>query len=407
MAGTTVTFPNAEGHTLTGILDLPGGTPRASALFAHCFTCSKDIKAASRIASALTAQGIAVLRFDFTGLGQSGGDFADSNFSTNISDLLDAAQWLADEVGGPDLLVGHSLGGTAVLAAASEIPSSVAVATIGSPSAPAHLRHMLSDSEETILKGGEAVVQLGGRPFTLRRQFVEDLDRHDIPSTVGQLRKPLMIFHAPLDDIVEVENASELFLAAKHPKSFVSLDDADHLLSRERDARYVGEVLSAWASRYLPGTETSTGDALGDPGVTVATTPAGGFRTDIVAAGHALTADEPASVGGSNLGPSPYDLLSAALASCTTMTLQMYARLKKIDLKSVSVAVRHNKVHAADCEDCETREGKVDEFQRDLTLTGEIDEATRQRLVEIADKCPVHRTLHSEVKVRTRLLDDA
>jgi len=406
MTGQSVTFRSSNGHDLTGILDRPADAARATALFAHCFTCSKDLKAASRIAGALTDAGIAVLRFDFTGLGQSGGDFADSSFSTNISDVVDAANWLAGELGGPEILVGHSLGGTAVLAAAGEIPGAAAVATIGSPSAPAHLRHMLGESEDRIREAGEAEVDLGGRPFKLRRQFVDDLDRHDIRTTVGKLRKPLMIFHAPLDDIVEIDNASELFLAAKHPKSFVSLDQADHLLSREKDARYVGEVLAAWAGRYLPSAGDPAIDEEHDTAVTVATTPAGTFRTDIVAAGHALVADEPESVGGTNLGPSPYDLLGAALASCTTMTLQLYARHKKLDLESVSVAVRHDKLHASDCEDCETREGKLDEFRRELTLVGDLDDATRQRMLEIADKCPVHRSLHGEVKVRTALADD-
>lgn len=402
MAGTSVSFDNSAGVTLKGILDRPSGEPRASALFAHCFTCSKDVKAASRIARALTDAGISVLRFDFTGLGQSGGEFADSNFTTNISDLVDAAGWLTAEVGGPEILIGHSLGGTAILAAAGEIPSSRVIATIGSPASPAHLRHMLGESEDAIREAGEAEVDLGGRPFTIRKQFVEDLDRHDMPETIAGLRKPLIIFHAPLDRIVGIDNASELFVAAKHPKSFVSLDDADHLLSREQDALYVGKVLAAWAGRYLPEKKTVATESL-EPDDTVATTEAGGFRTDIVSAGHTLIADEPASVGGSNLGPSPYDLLSAALASCTTMTLQMYAKHKKIDLASARVRVRHNKIHAEDCEDCESANGKIDEFLREISLEGDLDRSQKERMLEIADKCPVHRTLHAEVKVRTTL----
>lgn len=403
MAGTPVSFENRDGVTLTGILDRPPGDPRATALFAHCFTCSKDLKAANRIARALTDAGIAVLRFDFTGLGQSGGEFADSNFSTNISDLVDAAAWLSDELGGPELLVGHSLGGTAVLAAAADIPGSKVVATIGSPAEPAHLHHMLHGDEERIRSEGEAKVDLGGRPFTIKQQFVEDLDRHDMKATIGALRKPLIVFHAPLDAIVEIENASDIFLAAKHPKSFVSLDKADHLLTREQDAAYVGQVLAAWAGRYLgsAGKDTMTPDS----DVTVATTGAKGFRTEIVAAGHALVADEPASVGGDNTGPTPYDLLSAALASCTTMTLQMYARHKKIDLEQARVSIRHSKIHAEDCADCESTDGKIDEFERELELIGDLTDAQRERMLEIADRCPVHKTLHGEVKVRTRLVD--
>jgi putative redox protein len=403
MPGTPVTFENADGHTLRGILDRPGGDTRATALFAHCFTCSKDFKASNRIAKSLTEAGIAVLRFDFTGLGQSAGEFADSSFSTNISDVIVAAGWLHDEVGGPDLLIGHSLGGTAILAAAAEIPAARAIATIGSPSSPGHVRHMLRGQEERIREQGEAEVNLGGRPFRIRRQFVDDLDKHDIAEDVAALRRPLMVLHAPLDAIVEIENASELFLAAKHPKSFVSLDDADHLLTRLADAAYVGRVLAAWASRYLAAAP-ATGP-VADAGKSTATTPAGGFRTDIVSAGHRLIADEPASAGGTNLGQSPYDLLGAALASCTSMTLQMYARHKKVALDSVTVSVSHSKVHADDCADCESTEGKIDEFVREIALEGDLDEATRRRMLEIADRCPVHRTLHGEVKVRSSLAE--
>ncbi|MEM9209431.1 MAG: bifunctional alpha/beta hydrolase/OsmC family protein, partial [Pseudomonadota bacterium] len=400
MPGQPVQFENSSGHTLTGLLDRPSVPHRATALFAHCFTCSKDLKAVSRIARALTDAGIAVLRFDFTGLGESGGDFADSSFSTNISDVVDAAGWLQDNLGGPDVLIGHSLGGTAMLAAAGEISSAKAVATIGSPAIPAHLRHLLGSNEAVIRNSGEAEVTLGGRPFLLRRQFVEDLDAHDMTARIANLRKALMVMHAPLDTNVEIENAADIYSLAKHPKSFVSLDDADHLLTRERDARYVGSVLAAWATRYLEDNESDDGPEP-DVDVVSATTRAGGFRTDIVAAGHRLTADEPLSVGGTNLGPSPYDLLSAALAACTTMTLQMYARHKKLPLDTATVRVRHGRIHATDCGDCEATTGKVDEFQRDVIIEGDLTDAQRRRMLEIADRCPVHRTLHSEVKVRS------
>ena len=403
MPNLNVTFPNTRGETLAGILNMPASKPLAYALFAHCFTCSKDIKAAANIARALNAEGIAVLRFDFTGLGQSEGAFADTNFSSNVSDLLAAVDFLESQHEAPTLLVGHSLGGTAVLQAAPQVPSAVAVATIGSPFDPAHVLHLFAGSEDALQEHGEAEVNLGGRPFLMKRQFVDDLGEQSLKDTVGSLRKALLVMHAPLDNIVEIDNASELFRAAKHPKSFISLDNADHLLSRATDSRYVGHVLAAWASRYLPATEIAEPVSAAN-GTVVARTLSSGFRTDIRAGGHALVADEPLSVGGNNLGPTPYDLLSAALAACTSMTLQMYARHKKLPLESATVSVVHDKVHAEDCEDCESGAGKIDEFRRSITLVGELDQEQRARMLEIADRCPVHRTLHGEIKVRSELV---
>lgn len=394
-------FYNRDGQALSGLLDLPDGPPAAYALFAHCFTCSKNLKAAGNIASSLTDAGIAVLRFDFTGLGQSEGEFADTSFSSNVGDLLAAAAFLADEHEAPQILVGHSLGGTAVLQAASEIPSAVAVATIGSPAEPAHVRHLLAGSEAELREHGEAEVDLGGRPFRIKSQFLDDLGRHDLPSSVGGLRSALLFMHAPLDDIVGIDNAAALFAAAKHPKSFITLDDADHLLSRQRDSHYAGRVLAAWASRYL---ETTQEDELSArDGEVVARTFVDGFWTDVRAGRHALVADEPASVGGTELGPTPYDLLSAALATCSSMTLRMYANHKGLDLESVTVRVEHDKIHAQDCEDCESGAGKIDEFRRRVELLGDLTDEQRQRMLEIADRCPVHRTLHGEIKVRSEL----
>jgi len=397
-----VSFTNSEGHALSGLLDKPVGPTRAHALFAHCFTCSKNLKAASNISRSLTAAGIAVLRFDFTGLGQSEGDFAETNFSINVGDLISAARYLEKEHAAPAILLGHSLGGTAVLKAAADIPSALAVATIGSPSAPVHVKHLLADAHQEIEERGEALVDLGGRPFTVRRQFLEDLEQHDLPACVSGLRKALLVMHAPLDDTVNIACASELFQYAKHPKSFLSLDKADHLLSGEEDSRYAGRALAAWASRYLPAEEDHPTGAADE---VLATTELDSFRTEMSVASFPMIADEPKSYGGTNLGPTPYDLLSAALASCTTMTLRMYARHKKLDLKSASVRVKHNKIHATDCGDCETSEGKVDRFERVLSFDGELSDEQQQRLLEIADRCPVHRTLHSEVKIRTRLAD--
>ncbi len=402
MQSQRVEFENQSGQTLSGILDLPDTPAVGYALFAHCFTCSKSLKAASNIASALNDAGIAVLRFDFTGLGQSEGEFADTNFSSNVADLLAAADYLAREHAPPLILVGHSLGGTAVLQAAAQIESAVAVATIASPSEPSHVTKMFSGSEDDLREHGEATVDLGGRPFLMKQQFLDDLERQDIGASIGSLRKALLIMHAPLDDIVEIDNASALFVAAKHPKSFVSLDKADHLLSRSEDSRYAGSVLAAWVSRYLPESRAPD-ELLATEGEVVARTRVDGFRTDVRLGKHALVADEPASVGGTNLGPTPYDLLAAALATCTSMTLRMYANHKKIDLESATVRVEHDKIHAQDCEDCETTDGKIDEFRRTISLQGNLTEAERSRMLEIADRCPVHRTLHSETKIRSLL----
>jgi putative redox protein len=403
MQKTTVSFKNRSGQTLSGILDQPLAEPRAYALFAHCFTCSKNLKSATNISRALTDAGFAVLRFDFAGLGQSEGEFADTTFSSNVDDLLAAARFLEQEYAPPAVLVGHSLGGTAVLQAAGEISSAVAVATIGSPADPAHVEQLFAGSRDEMAARGYAEVNLGGRPFTIRQQFVDDLGRHDLPASIGGLRRALLVMHAPLDATVDIENASALFTSAKHPKSFVSLDTADHLLSREEDSLYAGRVLAAWSSRYLP--VASAGAGLPAEGDAAARTFSGGFRTDLRVGAHSMTADEPASVGGTDAGPSPYGLLSAALASCTSMTLRMYADFKKLDLRSATTAVTHRKIHAEDCADCENTDGRVDEFRRVITLAGDLTDDQRERMLEIADRCPVHRTLHGTAKVRSTLAD--
>ncbi|MBT8107352.1 MAG: bifunctional alpha/beta hydrolase/OsmC family protein [Gammaproteobacteria bacterium] len=402
MQSINVSFPSADEQSLSGILDRPLGEPVAYALFAHCFTCSKNLKAAANISRSMTAAGIAVLRFDFTGLGQSEGAFEDTSFSSNVADLLAASAWLEQEHRAPDILFGHSLGGTAILQAAGEIPSAVAVATIGSPADPAHVAHLLAGSEDDLLERGEAEVQLGGRPFRMKRQFLDDLTKHDLPAAVGRLRKALLVMHAPLDDIVEVDNASRLFAAAKHPKSFVSLDRADHLLSHEDDSSYAGHVLAAWATRYLPASEDE--DPLSaEPGEVYARTTIDSFATDVRAGHHSFVADEPLAVGGTDTGPTPYDLLAAALATCTSMTLKMYARHKKLDLRSATVRVTHGRIHAEDCEDCSRHEGMIHQFRRELRLVGDLDDEQRQRMLEIADRCPVHKTLHDEIKIRSQL----
>ena len=403
MQNINVQFENDEGRQLFGTLDLPKTPVTDYALFAHCFTCTHNLKSATNISRALTEAGIAVLRFDFTGLGRSEGEFADTNFSSNVADLLAAVRFLEAEYAAPTILLGHSLGGTAVLQAAASVPSAAAVATIGSPADPAHVTHLFGDDRDELESAGQAEVDIGGRPFTVKKQFLDDLEQHDLYAAVGKLRKALLIMHAPLDEIVEIENAATLYGAAKHPKSFASLDKADHLLSNNADSLYAGRLLAAWASRYLPERDVRDDSLRAEHGSVVAKTWSDGFYTEVAAGDHAFVADEPASVGGSNRGPSPYELLSAALAACTTMTLKMYAGFKKIDLDAVTVRVIHKKMHAEVCADCETEDGKIDEFRRILTIEGNLDDAQRQRMLEIADRCPVHQTLHGEVKVRTTL----
>jgi putative redox protein len=376
---------------------------RAFALFAHCFTCTKDVLAARRIAGGLAAAGVAVLRFDFTGLGSSEGDFANTSFSSNVEDLVCAADYLRSSYEAPVILIGHSLGGAAVLATASRIPEVKAVATIGAPADVAHVLHQFGGSLDQIRSEGEGEVRLAGRPFRIRRSFVEDAEGQRLEDHIRMLGRALLVMHAPRDEVVGIDNASRIFLAARHPKSFVSLDDADHLLTRRADARYVGAVLAAWASRYLPQSPMDAAAGVTDGTVRVRETGAGKFQQEITVGPHRWLADEPASAGGQDSGPSPYDLLVAALGSCTAMTLRLYADAKKLPLERVGVELRHEKIHAADCSECETREGKIDRIDRVLELEGPLDAAARQRLLEIADKCPVHRTLHGEVRVSTRL----
>ncbi len=378
--------------------------PRAFALFAHCFTCTKDIFAASRIAEALSARGIAVLRFDFTGLGHSDGEFGNTHFSSNVQDLLLAADYLRREHEAPRIVIGHSLGGAAVLAAAGELPEAVAVATIGAPAEPAHVQHLFQAARPEIEAAGEAEVLIAGRPFRIKKAFLDDIEEQKLGSRIAGLRKALLVLHAPGDQTVGIDNASKIFMAAKHPKSFVSLDDADHLLSNRRDAVYAAEVLSSWVSRYL-GDDNLERPALkaGDGTVRVRETGEGLFVQEIAAGGHPLRADEPVSYGGLNSGPSPYDYVLAGLGACTAMTLRLYAQRKKLPMQGVEVLLTHSKIHAVDCAECESKSGKIDRMERKIKLQGPLDAAQRQKLLEIADKCPVHRTLESEVEVVTEM----
>ncbi len=399
-----LTFTGAGGDQLAARFDQPQGPAKAVALFAHCFTCTKDIFAASRIASGLAECGIAVLRFDFTGLGHSEGEFANTNFSSNVGDLVAAADHLRQHHEAPRLLIGHSLGGAAVLAAAGQVPEAVAVATIGAPAEPGHVQKLFQEARPEIEAAGEAEVLLAGRPFRIKKQFLEDIEAARLEDAIATMRKALLIFHGPLDSTVSVDNAGRIFGAAKHPKSFVSLDGADHLLSRREDASYVAEVLAAWATRYLGAVAGPEAALKAAPGtVVVQETREGRFTQRIAAGPHSLRADEPQSVGGDDSGPGPYDLLLAGLGACTSMTLRLYAERKGWPLERVTVTLAHDKIHAEDCADCETREGRLDRMERRLSVDGDLDDQQKAKLLEIADKCPVHRTLESEVVVTTTL----
>jgi uncharacterized OsmC-like protein/pimeloyl-ACP methyl ester carboxylesterase len=395
-------FPNAKGEKLAAVLDLPAGAPRAHALFAHCFTCGKNVVAAKRIADALTALGIAVLRFDFTGIGSSEGEFANTTFSSNVDDLIAAADHLRNTRQAPALLIGHSLGGAAVLAAADAVAEARAVVTIAAPSDPGHVTHLFKDQLDAIGEHGEVEVALAGRPFRIRREFLADVAQQKLTERIAKLHKALLIFHSPTDDTVGIENAAHIFAAARHPKSFISLAGADHLLTKRSDAVYVANVLAAWADRYLDAAPAEAADEAQPRTVTVTETGGGKFQQSVVIGPHRLVADEPVAAGGLDSGPGPYDLLLSALGACTSMTMRLYAEHKKLPLERVSVTLSHAKVHAQDCEECETKEGKIDRIERAITMTGNLSDEQRARLLEIADKCPVHRTLHSEVNIRTK-----
>ncbi|KAA0893497.1 bifunctional alpha/beta hydrolase/OsmC family protein [Oryzomonas rubra] len=402
-----IAFPNSRGELLAARLELPEDErPLAYALFAHCFTCSKDLTAAVHISRALSSRRIAVLRFDFTGLGESEGEFAATTFSSEVSDLVAAARFLEQEYEAPRLLIGHSLGGAAVLAAAAEIPSTTAVVAIAAPFRPVQVRDLLGEAAGRIEETGQGTVTIAGRTFTIRKSLLDDLDAHRPEDTLRRLNAALLVMHSPRDQVVGIDNATDIYRAAPHPKSFVSLDSADHLLSDSRDSRYAGGIIAAWAGRYLGISETPSPQPIPPEVIdnrVSARTGATGFRTELFANGFPLLADEPVEDGGGNVGPSPYDYLLVALGACTGMTLQVYARSKGWPLEEVVVRLSHRKVHAEDCRDCDEKERRMDTFERELELHGGLDEAQRQRLLEIAGRCPVHRTLTAGVRVVTTL----
>ena len=399
-----LTLKGSGGNQLSALLDLPAdGNPEAFALFAHCFTCTKNLKSINHISRALTRERVAVLRFDFTGLGESEGDFADTNFSTNIADLVAAADFLEAEYEAPKILIGHSLGGAAVLQAAGNIPSSKAVAVIGAPADPAHVMRHFKEHKETIALDGEAEIAIEGRTFRIKKQFLDDLGEIQMEKAVRDLKKALLIFHSPMDNTVGIDNAARIFQYARHPKSFISLDRADHLLMNASDARYVGAMIASWVRKYLTIERPDTLQGGEPENHVVARIGRTGFRTEIMANGLSLVADEPVSVGGTNMGPTPYDYLVAGLGACTAMTLRMYADRKQWPLQEVVVSLSHKKIHAKDCETCETDQAMVDWIERDLKLMGPLNASQSKRLMEIADRCPVHRTLESKVNIQTTL----
>jgi putative redox protein len=408
-----VEFPGSVGGVLAGRLDLPEGPPVAYALFAHCFTCSKDGHAAARISAELTVHGVAVLRFDFTGLGQSGGDFANSNFSSNIADLLAAADWMRSQGHAPSILVGHSLGGAAVLAAAGDIAEIVAVATVGAPCSPEHVSHLIVEADPEVGTSGQTRVSIGGRAFSIKADFLDDIAAQPQAQRIAALGRPLLVLHSPQDEVVGVDNARAIFDAARHPKSFVALDGADHLLTQPADSEFVASLIATWVRRYLPpatgGAPTAEREATTTPaptaaGVVVAETNRGRYIHTVRAGEHTWTVDEPESSGGQDAGPTPYDMLLCGLGACTSMTMRMYAERKGWDMGPITVRLQNSRIHAQDCDTCESTNGRLDHIDREITLDESLSAEQRTALLAIADKCPVHRTLTSEVSIATVLV---
>lgn len=407
MKSSKITFTNGNGKTLSGRLDLPlHQDPHNFAIFAHCFTCTKDFSAVRNVSKALASEGFGVLRFDFTGLGDSEGDFADTNFSSNVEDLIQAAHFLEKEYKAPTLLVGHSLGGAATIFAASEIASVQALATIGAPSNPVHVKKQFGNQIDLIEKQGEANVKLAGRDFIFKKQFFDDLERQSCEAAAGKLEnRALLIMHSPQDATVSIKNAEEIYLAAKHPKSFVTLDGSEHLLIDKKNAAYVGQVIAGWAARYI---DVPLPEKINTTHQVVASLDDDDQYTTLLKLGtHYIKADEPARLGGNNYGPTPYELLAGSLSACTAMTIQMYARRKGWKIENVEVHTSYSKTHAIDCDNCEkTESNKIDTFTKNIKLTANLDDKQIARILQIADKCPVHKTLHNDMQVVTTIKNE-
>lgn len=405
MKSQKVTFKNKNKEELIGRLDLPVDKHTHSyVIFAHCFTCNKNLKAIKNISDGLTSNGFGVLRFDFTGLGQSHGAFEDTDFSHNVDDLLAASQFLETNYQAPILIIGHSLGGTASIFAAHQINHIKALVTIGSPFQPEHVGKLLESKMDKIQKEGKAQVNVGGRSFTIKKDFLDDLQKNKIDDFIGDLKKPFLIFHSPQDQIVDVKNAELLYKNAHHPKSYVSLDGSDHLMSKPKDSKYVGEVIASWASRYL-NVQDKEKELKTKHQVVASLDHEDDFTAKMALGSHKMNADEPHDFGGKNLGPNPYEFVSGGLAACTAMTIQMYAKRKKWKVDNVEVHINHKKDHCKDCGNVDNKKSKIDVFERDIILKGDLDDKQRQRLKEIANKCPVHKTLHADVEIKTKLID--
>ena len=400
MKKSKIQFTGSQGHNLAGLLEQPDGAANAFVLFAHCFTCGKDIASASRISRALTERGFAVLRFDFTGLGGSDGDFANTGFSSNVGDIVEAANFLRSRFMAPALLIGHSLGGTAVLKAVPQIPEVRGVVTIGSPADAEHVVKQFACDLDTIEAKGEAPVELAGRTFTIRREFLEDI-RDQSMQHLGDLGAALLVMHSPLDTTVSINEAEKIYRAARHPKSFISLDTANHLLTDRNDARYVADTIAAWADRFIASTAAESDKVERPPaGEVIVRERNRAFTRDVQSDDHDWISDEPTKVGGGNLGPDPYEQLLAALGTCTSMTIRMVANRSNYPLDAVEIRLRHFREHDKDCVDCEKSESQIDIIEREVVLKGELDEKQRGHLHKIADRCPVHRTLHGRIEVR-------
>ncbi|MGM0636282.1 MAG: alpha/beta fold hydrolase [Bacteroidota bacterium] len=404
-----ITFKNKKGETLAGKIFLPvDRKPHSYAIFAHCFTCSKNLKTVKNISNGLTEEGYAVLGFDFTGLGESEGDFSETDFSHDIEDLIQAADYLKENYQPPNLIIGHSLGGTASIYAAKEIESIKAFVCIASPYQPKHVKHLFKADMDQIEKDGEAEVDVGGRNFKIKKSFLDDLEERSKENFLADIKKSFLVLHSPQDKIVAIENAEKLYKDAKHPKSFISLDGANHLLTDKQDSLYAGKVIAGWAMRYLD-IELNQPKIKSNHAVVAHLNQHDNFTTEMKLGNHYAKADEPKDVGGSDFGPNPYELVAGGLAACTAMTLQLYAKRKEWNLTDVEVHINHSKEHKKDSRSTTEKDAKnpkLDQFERKIKLKGDLDEKQKKRLLEIANKCPVHRTLHSEVEVKTSLEKD-